>query len=149
MNISWHVKPHLFSLLGEHAINEPAYVLTITRKATSSYLWQWRTSYSMETLSALLALFEGNPPVTDGPRSQRATNASFDVFRDVSLNKRLNSGVAGELRRYDTHCDVTVMVLCNGNTSHRLLSHGERYTHLPTLVLWSPRQYPSTEKETH
>ena len=52
----------------------------------------------------------GNPPVTVGFPSQRASNAGFDVFFDVSLNKRLHKQLsAGDLRRHDGHCDVTVM----------------------------------------
>ena len=45
----------------------------------------WR--HAMETLSVLLALCEGNPPVTGGFLSQRASNRDFDAFFDVSLNK--------------------------------------------------------------
>ena len=48
----------------------------------------WR--HQMETVSALLALCEGNPPVIGGFPSQRDSNAGFDVFFNVCLNKRLN-----------------------------------------------------------
>ena len=52
----------------------------------------------------------GGVLVTDGFPSQRASNASFDVFVGVSLNKRLNEWrVACDLRRQDAHCDVIVM----------------------------------------
>ena len=44
----------------------------------------------MEAVSALLAFCEKNPPVTDGLPSQRVSNTGFDVFFDLSLNKRLN-----------------------------------------------------------
>ena len=43
----------------------------------------------METFSALLALCEGNPPVTAGFSSQRLVTWSFEVFFDQRLNKRL------------------------------------------------------------
>ena len=46
--------------------------------------------HDMETLSLLLALCEGNPPVTGGFPSQRASNMSFDVFFDVTQNELLN-----------------------------------------------------------
>ena len=46
--------------------------------------------HAMETLSTLLDLCEGDPPVTGGFPSQRTGNLDFDVFFDVSLNKRLN-----------------------------------------------------------
>ena len=38
----------------------------------------------------LLALCERNPPITGGFQSHGPGNAGFDVFFDVSLNKRLN-----------------------------------------------------------
>ena len=44
----------------------------------------------METLSTLLTLCEGNPPVTGGFHQQRAGNTSFDIVSEVKLNKRLN-----------------------------------------------------------
>ena len=46
--------------------------------------------HQMETFSVLLALCEGNPPVTGGFLSQRPVMRSFDVFFDLSLNKRLS-----------------------------------------------------------
>ena len=50
-------------------------------------LW-WR--HQMETFSALLALCEGNPPVTGGFPSQRPVTWSFDVSFDLSLNERFS-----------------------------------------------------------
>ena len=65
----------------------------------------------MEIFSALLALCEGNSPVTDEFPSQRASIAGFDVFFDFSLNKRLHKQLgAGDWRRHGGHCDATVMV---------------------------------------
>ena len=62
----------------------------------SSYIitFLWNTNalvlatlcHQMETLSALLALCEGNPPVI----SQRPVTRSFVVFFDLRLNKRLS-----------------------------------------------------------
>ena len=40
--------------------------------------------------SALLALYEGNPPVTGGFPSLRPVTRSFDVFFDMCLTKRLS-----------------------------------------------------------
>ena len=48
----------------------------------------WR--HQMETFSALLALGEGNPPVTGGFPSQRPVTRSFGVFFDLRLNKRVS-----------------------------------------------------------
>ena len=48
----------------------------------------WR--HQMETFPALLALCEGNPPVTGGFPSQRLVTRRFDVFFQLCLNKRLS-----------------------------------------------------------
>ena len=64
----------------------------------------------MDTFSALLAICAGNSPVSGEFPTQRPVTRSFDVFFDLRLNKRLrNNGEAGDLRRYPTHYDVTVM----------------------------------------
>ena len=57
------------------------------RQVSSSQTW-WR--HQMETLSALLALCEGNLPVTGRFPSQRPVTRSFDVFFDLRVNKRLS-----------------------------------------------------------
>ena len=44
----------------------------------------------METFSALLALCEGNPPVTGGFSSQRPVTRSFEILFDLRLHTRLN-----------------------------------------------------------
>ena len=48
----------------------------------------WRLQ--METFSTLLALCEGNSPVTGEFPSQRPVTWSFDVFFDLRLNNRLS-----------------------------------------------------------
>ena len=48
----------------------------------------WR--YQMKAFSALLALCEGNPPVTGRFPSQRPVTRSFDMSFDLHLNKRLS-----------------------------------------------------------
>ena len=57
-------------------------------QSTGNLASLWR--HQMETVSALLAICEGNPPVTGGFLSQRASNTGFDDSFDVSLNKRLS-----------------------------------------------------------
>ena len=44
----------------------------------------------MGTFSALLALCEGNSPVTGEFPSQKPVTWSFDIFLDLRLNKRLS-----------------------------------------------------------
>ena len=64
----------------------------------------------METFSALLALYEGNSPVTGEFPSQRPVRRSFDVFFDLRLkNGWVNNRDAGNLRYHRTDYDVTVM----------------------------------------
>ena len=43
----------------------------------------------METISALLAICDGNSPVTGEFPAQRQVTRGFDVFYDLRLNKRL------------------------------------------------------------
>ena len=50
--------------------------------------WRWR--HDWETLSALLALCEGNPPVTGEFPSQRTSNLELWCCHCVSLKKMLN-----------------------------------------------------------
>ena len=54
---------------------------------TSPKTW-WR--HQMEKCSVLLALCDGNPPITEGFPSQRPVTRSLDVFFDLRLNKRLS-----------------------------------------------------------
>ena len=67
----------------------------------------------METCSALLALSEGNPPVTDGFPSQRPVTLSFDAFFDMRLkpwtNGLANNRDAGDFRRHRAHYDDIVI----------------------------------------
>ena len=64
-------------------------------------------------ISALLALCEGNSPVTGEFPAQRPVTRSFDVFFDLRLSEKCE---AGDLRRHRAHYDVTLMLLhCNRN----------------------------------
>ena len=86
----------------------------------------WRGD--MEIFPAALALCDGNPwwrqmeifsalmaPCEGGFAKQRPVPLSFEVFFDLSLNKRLrNNKVAGDLRRHRVHYDVIIMLLVTG-----------------------------------
>ena len=64
----------------------------------------------MDTLSVLLALCEGNPLYTCGFSSQRASDAVFGVFFDVSLNTWLSKQSSCHWFDLPWHnCDITVM----------------------------------------
>ena len=65
----------------------------------------------METFSALLAICAENSPVPGEFPTQRPVTRSFDVFFDLRLNNGwVNNCDAGDLRRYRSHYDVTVMI---------------------------------------
>ena len=81
--------------------------------------------HQMETFSALLALCEGNPPVTGWFPSQSSGTISFDVSFDLRLNKHLNKiRNAGNLRRHRAHFDVSVMVCNMSHDMGNLLQNG-------------------------
>ena len=63
------------------------YLLRNCPALISDWTW-WR--HQMETFSALLALCEGNSPVTGEFPSQRPVTRSFDVFFDLRLYKWLS-----------------------------------------------------------
>ena len=68
----------------------------------------WR--HQMETFSALLAICEGNSPVTGEFPSQRPVTRRFDVFFDLHLIKQLSKQSWGcDLRHHRAHNDVTVI----------------------------------------
>ena len=71
------------------------------------YSW-WR--HQMETFSALLAICARNSPVPGEFPTQMPVTRSFDVFFDLWINGWVNNGEAGDLIRYRTHYDVTVMI---------------------------------------
>ena len=108
--VPWPVFCHVFSAATNSNSNTfgstsyaPFWIMTIIRppgcihinhlksilriQLTCWYSNPWRR-HQMKTFSSLLALFEGNPPVTGLFPSQRPVTRSFDVFY-LRLNKRL------------------------------------------------------------
>ena len=90
----------------------------VTNLATTHHqsvsMARWR--HEMETFSALLALWEGNSPVTGEFPSLRPATRSFDVFFDLRLNKRLSK--QWRRRYFETplhptwrHCNGKKMIL--------------------------------------
>ena len=78
--------------------------------SNDSLLSWWRNQ--METFSALLALCEGNSPVTGEFPSQRPVTRSLDVFFDLRLNKGLSKQSWGwwfetSSRSLWRHCNVS------------------------------------------
>ena len=80
-----------------------------TRVHPFTHISWWR--HQMEMCSALLALCEGNPPVTGGFPSQRPVTRIFYVFFDLrGRNGWANNRDAADLSRHHAHYDVTVMM---------------------------------------
>ena len=79
------------------------------RLGTCSIMWQCTIPASWhETFSALLAFCEGNPRVTGGFPSLKES-------KQVWTNDWTNSRIAGDFRRHDAHCDVSVMMHACGS----------------------------------
>ena len=85
------------------------YSLDLIEPTSSSSIMPW-WRHPMETFSAFLAICAGNSPATAEFLAQRPVKRRFDVFFDLCLNKRVNNGEAGDLRRHRTHYDVTIMI---------------------------------------
>ena len=76
-------------------ISHEEYMMGITALAVDPKTW-WR--YQMATFSALLSLCDGDSLMAGEFPSQRPVTRSFDVFFDLSLNKRLaNHRDSGDL----------------------------------------------------
>ena len=76
----------------------------------------------MESLSALLALSEGNPSVTGGFPSQRPVTRGFDGFFICAwTNGWANNRHAGDLRFYRFHYDVTTRYIRFIDWCHAML----------------------------
>ena len=87
----------------------------------STTTW-WR--HQMERFSTLLAVCDGNSPVTSEFPSQRPVTRSFDVFFDLRLNKRLSKHSRfGDFRRHRAHYDVTMMSRVGINDGYMLVSY--------------------------
>ena len=89
----------------------------------------WR--YQMETPPALLALCEGNSPVTGefSHKGQWHRTLMYCLIR-ASINGRVNNREAGYLRGHLTQYDVNVMVFCYGWLPSKFTQ----------ITSWIPRQ---------
>ena len=88
------------------------------------FIWIWRHltwwRHQMETFSALLALCEGNSPMTGEFPWQRPVTRGFDIsLIHAWTNNWVNTRDAGHLRRHRAHYDITVIYLqitCSDST---------------------------------
>ena len=105
----------------------------------------------METYSALLALCAGNSPVTGEFPSQRPVTRSFDVFFDLSLNKRLSKQPWGwwfetASRSLWRHCNEpfsfhdAIMEKCSVGTVARLTGREGKW-HTVTIIVEKRYRY--------
>ena len=77
------------------------------------------------TFSVLLALCEGNPPVTGGFPSQSPVTWSFDVFFDLCLNKQLIN--QSRCRWFETP-SCSLWRHCNAFLIRQKILHSRNYT---------------------
>ena len=106
----------------------------------------WR--HQMRTFSALLALYEGNPPVTGGfPHKGQGRGALMFSLTFAWTNGWANNRDAGDLRGLHVHCDVTVMcsqgsiIQCAIFSSCNNLAGGNKYMKLNTITHISLTRY--------
>ena len=72
-------------------------------------------------ISLVLALCEGNSPVTCGLPSQRPVTRRFNVFFDLCLNKVWTNNLdTSGLRRHRAHLGVTVMIVQKKQQTHAI-----------------------------
>ena len=71
-----------------HVNSHMMFALVSASEVIMKDIWSW-WRHQMETFSTLMALCEGNSPVTGEFPSQRPVTRSFDVFFDLYLHKRL------------------------------------------------------------
>ena len=83
-----------------------------------SNCWAW-WCHQMETFSALMALCEGNSPVTGEFPSQRPVMRSFDVFFDLCLSKCLSK--QSKCRWYEVPLLYVDLSYPNGTDWHSCL----------------------------
>ena len=85
-NFEWKYKLFFKQNLFENVICKSATILYRFQFVYSLSWWR----HQIITLSALLALCQGNPSIIVGFPSQRPATRSFGVFFDLRLNKRLS-----------------------------------------------------------
>ena len=89
-------------------------------------------------LSASLAIYAGNSPVTGEFPSHRPMTRSFDVFFICAwMNGWINNGEADDLRRHCAHYDIIVMTYCfywHGITQIRPWIRGYIHTCLQDVI---------------
>ena len=83
----WVISHYLYPcwLIASYTLRKHTSLKSILTRKVFSWWHHW-----METFATLLALCDGNPPVTGGFPSQRPVMRSFHNFFHLCLNKRLS-----------------------------------------------------------
>ena len=94
----------------------------------------------MDTFSALIALCEGKPLVTDGLSSDRPATRNIDIFFDQRLNKRLSKR---SRRRWFQTPSCPLLRHCNGVINKNitvveilLLTISQRFRQIVCALVW-------------
>ena len=97
---------------------------------------RWR--HKMETFSALLALCDGNSPVTDGSTFQRPVARSFGVFFYLRLKiKRVEQTNSTCQRRDQQYFDLSAISLYIYYYNNDGVTRYTRYNYLALLRRWA------------
>ena len=91
-----------------HVLDRKEYVASILGLPFMMFSSWWR--HQMKTFSSLLALCDGNPPVTGGFPSQKPVTRIYDVPLICAwANGWAKTRDSGDLKRHRAHYDVTLM----------------------------------------
>ena len=99
--------------INNHDIDPFSWILRCHQQVGQPFASSW-WRHQMETLSALLAICAGihRSPVNSQHKGQWRGALMFSLIC-VWITGWVNNREAGDLRRYRTHCDVTVMMICS------------------------------------
>ena len=134
----------LWEMKWSHAVMLMRPAFSITRKSKCMLM----RHHQMETFSALLALCEGRPWVTDGFPSHRPGQWRGPLMSSLIwdwTNGWAKYRDAGDLRHHRPHYNVPVMYLAGLNTSwHRTaratichsISYGRAHIDTPVITIW-------------
>ena len=118
---------------------KPRNISTASNSMCASMTW-WR--HQMETFSVLLAICAGNRSPVNYPHKGQWRGALMFSLICVWINGWVNNREAGDLRRYRSHYDVTVMKWWSpsplrGKNMFTVFPHWYlRYIIVSLLVIW-------------
>ena len=118
--LDYHQGPRLLTQISRTSRDNHKKLLHLLQSQDMHERNWWRH----QTFSALLAVCEGNSPVTGEFPTQRAVTRSFDGFvLSAWMNGWVNNREAGDLRRHHAHYGVTIMETYPLNSNSATLGH--------------------------